>query len=199
MRRIMSGTNHKAASTIGFLSVVDAGEQGLIGGYLVLNTLGRPLEFHCTAPVKTNRAQEILFGPTLKPFLYGEQIGQTLLEKSQFQPLFICTDLLPILSMRDTITTPVVLVQAEDTAGSSERDDERQLRIDGAHRGSTVGLQEATGTTFGLGGCRLSVAPRHAADREQVTQAWQPYADGFNLREPFDRIREAIAEAQRAR
>ena len=58
-------------------------EQGLFGGYLVLNLLGRPLEFHCTAPVRPNRAQEILYGPTLDPYLCGERIGQTLVGEVQ--------------------------------------------------------------------------------------------------------------------
>ena len=74
----MTDNGHKSLPTIGFLTVVEHQETGLTGGYLVLNTLGRPVEFHCTAPLKTNRAQEILYGPTLRPFLYGEQIGQTL-------------------------------------------------------------------------------------------------------------------------
>ena len=69
----------------------------LVGGYLVLNATGRPLEFHCTAPVKANRAQQILFGPTLESFLYGEQIGQTLVAKSGLAPLAIYTDVEPAL------------------------------------------------------------------------------------------------------
>ena len=65
---------------LGFLTVVEDQKSGLFGGYLVLNSAGRPLEFHCTAPVKPTRAQEILYGPTLKSYLYGEQIGKTLLD-----------------------------------------------------------------------------------------------------------------------
>ena len=42
---------------------------------MLLNLAGRPLEFHCTAPVKPNRVQQILYGPSLQPYLYGEQIG----------------------------------------------------------------------------------------------------------------------------
>ncbi len=59
---------------------------------MLLNAAGRPLEFHCTAPVKPNRTQEILYGPMLKPYLYGEQIGQTLLAKSKLMPVVVCTD-----------------------------------------------------------------------------------------------------------
>ena len=42
---------------LGFLTVLEHEHLGLVGGYLILNTAGRPLEFHCTAPVKPNRAR----------------------------------------------------------------------------------------------------------------------------------------------
>jgi hypothetical protein len=59
------------SAALGFLAVVEHELHGLFGGYLLLNATGRPLEFHCTAPVRPNRAQQILYGPTLEPYLYG--------------------------------------------------------------------------------------------------------------------------------
>ena len=76
----------KTPAALGFLTVLDHPQHGLMGGYLVLNAAGRPLEFHCTAPVKPNRAQQILYGPTLEPFLYGEQIGQALIGEIAIGP-----------------------------------------------------------------------------------------------------------------
>ena len=73
-------------SAMGFLTIVESSAQGIFGGYLLLNEAGRPLEFHCTAPVRPNRAQQILYGPTLKPYLFGEQIGQTLLSQTKITP-----------------------------------------------------------------------------------------------------------------
>src|SRR5262245_42921407 len=91
----------KPLPALGFLAVVEHPQLGLLGGYLVVNAQGRPLEFHCTAPIKPNRAQEILFGPTLAPYLYGEQIGQTLAARSKVAPRLILTDSQPALSLRD--------------------------------------------------------------------------------------------------
>src|SRR5512136_3074241 len=106
-------------SALGFLTVVDHPEHGLFGGYLVLNRSGRPLEFHCTTPIKANRAQEILYGPTLKPFLYGEQIGQALLSKSKSETLLICTDQEAALAVADYTDLPVVLVLASASTASA--------------------------------------------------------------------------------
>ncbi len=104
-----SGKNNSKPA-IGFLTVIDHPQHGLFGGYLVLNLAGRPLEFHCTAPIKPNRAQQILYGPTLESFLYGEQIGSTLLGHAKTSPLVVCTDREPVLSLRDLVEVPVVLV-----------------------------------------------------------------------------------------
>ncbi len=97
-------------SLIGFLTVISDPRAGLFGGYLVLNWAGRPLEFHCTTPVKPNRAQQILYGPSLEPYLYGEQIGRTLLSKSQHPPMFVCTDVPAALAARPYVDWPLVLV-----------------------------------------------------------------------------------------
>ena len=82
----MTASRSKSLPDIGFMTVVESAEHGFFGGYLVLNHTGRPLEFHCTAPVRPNRAQEILYGPTLKPYLYGEQIGKTLWSQTKNVP-----------------------------------------------------------------------------------------------------------------
>ena len=106
----MKITTPKPLPVIGFLTVCDRGEQGVFGGLLMLNSVGRPLEFHCTAPVRSNRAQEILYGPTLKPFLYGEHIGKSLVEKTRLDPLLLITDVAAALAVRDFTSAPVALV-----------------------------------------------------------------------------------------
>ena len=112
----MAADDAKTQPALGFLTVLEQAPHGLMGGYLVLNGAGRPLEFHCTAPIKPNRAQQILYGPTLEPYLYGEQIGQALAAKASLEPLLICTDLRPALAVRSVIDTPVALVLAENEA-----------------------------------------------------------------------------------
>lgn len=173
--------------TLGFLTVVADPQHGLFGGYLILNSLGRPLEFHCTAPVKTNRAQEILYGPTLTPFLYGEQIGQTLVAKSTSQPRVVCTDLEPVLALREHTSIPVGLVlPPTGTDGESET----TWRLDSAHAGT------GAGHAFSVGRNRLAVAS--SADQPRIVERLSDLHETFDLFEPFARIREAIAEAQRA-
>lgn len=179
----MAGGDAKP-QTLGFLTVVEQ-PTGLFGGYLLLNLLGRPVEFHCTTPVKPNRAQEILYGPTLAPYLYGELIGQTLVNKASHKPLAVFTDAAPAMALREQVGMPVVEVWRAD-------EDATQLRIDGPQAAPRPAL-----ATFRWGANALAVDPLHGGDREAVLDRLRGVVDSFDLSEPFARIREAIDEAQR--
>ena len=142
---------------------------------MILNPTGRPLEFHCTAPVRPNRAQQILYGSSLRPYLFGEQIGQTLIGKAKIKPLFVCTDVEPAMSLRDLVDFPVVLVR-----NSSEESAQHSIPC---------------GRVFTLAGAEVAVAAGRELDSQTVVDSWKPHEGNLNLNEPFDRIREAIEEA----
>ncbi len=197
----MGDLGAKSMPALGFLTVLDHAEHGLFGGYLVLNTSGRPIEFHCTAPIRPNRAQEILYGPTLQSFLYGEQIGQTLLRKGKVEPVFVCTDREPVLTVRQHVEMPVAMVLPGE-CGAPARDDGEFFRVDAAHeRGPARPMSGPGGgdlVTFQLGRNHLAVPQGADADRTTIAQQLGSLAESFDLAEPFARIREAIAEAQQA-
>jgi hypothetical protein len=184
----MSSGEMPPQASLGFLTVLEHEEHGLVGGYLLLNTSGRPLEFHCTAPVKPNRAQQILFGPTLESYLYGEQIGQTLLIKSALQPLFVCTDVVGALAVRDYVATPVVFVVA--AAEAPQAGTNLVWRVDTAQRDG------AHLNPFVLGRNQLAVPANHDDDRVAISQRLESIAE-LDLAEPFERIREAVEEAHK--
>lgn len=205
----------KSVSAIGFLTVVDDGQYGYCGGYLLLNTSGRPLEFHCTAPVKPNRAQEVLYGPTLKPFLYGELIGQTLVQKAKVEPVVICADDPSVLTLRTSVSIPVTLVQPEtndeDSSGveqdnkvagavnsenPSDRSTDAMRRLDAPHRSLA---NHAHLHRFCCAGSQLAVPAEFSVDESSIRQRLEPHLSRLELSEPFERIREAIREAQGSR
>jgi hypothetical protein len=190
----MGDASEPKSLTLGFLTVVEHEQHGFFGGYLLLNANGRPLEFHCTAPVKPNRAQEILYGPTLLPYLCGEQIGQTLISKSPTKPVVVCTDLLAVLAAREFVAQPVALVMGgyeRENGESLTAEHNKTWRLDSAHpRPSLV--------QFEVGCNRLALPPQHVGDRDDLIRRLASLGDHFELAEPFGRIREAIDEAQRA-
>ena len=180
--KTMPAGSHKSVPTIGFLTVIEDPQFGLFGGYLVLNTAGRPVEFHCTAPVKPSRAQEILYGPTLRPFLYGEQIAKALVGRAKSEPLLVCTDVDPAMALRPLTGVPLVWIDATD--GETDQP-----------HGRTNDLEVVR---FHLGEQPAGALATHPDDRQRVTDHWTAHLQGFDLVEPFQRIRDAIQEAQSA-
>jgi hypothetical protein len=162
-----------SAPTFGFLTTVESPAHGLFGGYLLVDSIGRPLEFHCTTPVKVSRAQQILYGATLSGHLHGRQIGASLLAESTTTPLAILTDSEALLHVRAHTSLTVVYVgPAGAQAGQSDRHD-------------------ATVTVGGITVCLPGgVSTAVVAGLEGLSGA-------VDLREPFERIRAAIEEAQR--
>ncbi|MBN1589361.1 MAG: hypothetical protein JW888_07595 [Pirellulales bacterium] len=187
---------------MGFLTVLECPRDGLFGGYLALTFLGRPLEFRCTAPIKPNRAQQILYGSTLDPYLYGEQIGKTLLSGATISPLVVFTDQSAILAAGDCVDVPVVLVQtptsekeAQDTAGNqaeipSSGSNGKTWRVHAAH------APDFNLAHFRVGRNHLATIARTENEQATITERLAGLTESFDLAEPFTRIREAIEEAR---
>ncbi|MDA7951456.1 MAG: hypothetical protein MPJ24_08205 [Pirellulaceae bacterium] len=228
---------------LGFLTVIQDAQQRLFGGYLLLNHLGRPLEFHCTAPVKANRAQEILYGSTIKPFLYGEQIAKTLFEKSKNKVSLVVTDLVDVLPVRLYTQVPVCLTKSSisqdpqtDQEAALENSPEKGLALNTqpepppSYRGdlfenksqnipptsttTSLTFAPSPGKTsvaptekqpsqfdhlpsFPIAGNTIYLSPDNLADRQGICQILDELGNDFDLGEPFQRIQEAIEEAQK--
>jgi hypothetical protein len=115
----MSHGNHDPFR-MGFLTAVEDAERGFVGGLLITNRFGRPLEFQCTAPVKPNRAQQILYGPTLRPFVLGELLGRTLIDKIGVKPHLVLLETDEIIDLRQHVSIPVAFFVNKITDESTQ-------------------------------------------------------------------------------
>lgn len=181
----MAIENPQQEPVYGYLSTLETPDHGFFGGYLLVSPLGRPLEFHCTAPVQPSRAQQILYGPTLQPYLLGEQIGGTLLTQAKLRPNLVLTDQLAAVCLRSQRDAPMVWLL--ETAGGGEE------------LASEANVQPGllSDCRFTVGGCRWELPHGFGADREAVMDLLTRLAKHVDLAEPFGRIHEAIHEAQR--
>lgn len=102
---------------VGFLAILND-PTGTLGGLLVTNAWGRPLEFRLTSAVQPNRVQAILYGPALPGFLAGELIGKTLIDKSTTPMKWIVTDSPHALELRPHVTYPVALTSTNGVEGA---------------------------------------------------------------------------------
>src|SRR5262249_30025217 len=118
-------------------------------------------------PVKANRTQEILFGPQLRPYVLTELIGKTLLEKVGVKPHLVLTESSDLLPLRDHVSMPVAsLTDAKSDAEASLSLGKQQLRFHEAH----------------------------ADDQAEIAKQAAQIPDSADLKEPFDRVREALGE-----
>ncbi|MEZ6045382.1 MAG: hypothetical protein R3C11_07315 [Planctomycetaceae bacterium] len=164
----MAALGSKKQLHLGFLSAIEVKDRGYVGGLLVTNHFGRPLEFQCTAPVRPNHTQEVLFGPTLVPYLYNELIGKTLLEKAGVKPDLVLTEDERVLGLREFVNLPVGFL----------------------HEGTS-----ACADALRLGQQKVSFHERHPTDRDVLYELGSLVAEETDLFEPFDRVKEALQEA----
>lgn len=160
-----------ATTAFGFLTTVDSPTHGVFGGYLLVDSVGRPLEFHCTAPVKVTRAQQILYGATLPSQLHGRQIGAALLAEATVTPAVVLTDSDAMLTVRSHTSLPVALVKRADAATPPGG--------------------------FLLGTSAVNPHATDAGDVDAIRVRLEELVGAVDLTEPFERIRAAIDEAQR--
>ena len=101
-------------TNLGFLTILREGT-GYLGGYLVTNSWGRPLEFRLSTAVQPNRVQQILYGQSLEPYVCAELLGKTLVDKTATAAGIILTDHAAVLDLRLRVEIPVGLVSRDDS------------------------------------------------------------------------------------
>lgn len=156
------------------MAAVEVEGRGCVGGLLVTNHNGRPLEFQCTTPVKPDRTQEILYGKMLRPWLLGELIGKTLLDRVSIKPELIVTSDPDLLELRNHIQTPVACTSKQAAGGNRARFDATE--------------------TSELGGRRLRFHDSHLSDSNFVSKQLHLIPSQADLEEPLERVLEALNE-----
>jgi len=170
---------------LGFLASIEVSERGYVGGLLVTNRFGRPLEFQCTSPVKPNRSQQILYGETLVPYILSDLIGRTLLEKVSIKPHIVLTEQSELLELRELVSVPIGCLE-EHHDSENESDDSSASDPETDAEGVVIGRQ------------RLRFHSAHVSD-SKIIERHRPFipADA-DLAEPLERVREALAETSGA-
>ena len=163
-------SNTGSGIRLGFLAAVDVSGMGFVGGLLVTTQNGRPLEFQCTTPVKPNATQKILYGPTLKSYLLGELIGQTLIQRAKVKSQLVLIDDEDMLQLRPHVQIPVGLCEEDRTDSEA----------------------------IALGRQFLTFHPDAKGDDASVTSFAKQVSSDMDLMEPFERVREALTETIRS-
>jgi hypothetical protein len=160
---------------VGFLTVLHEAS-GYLGGYLITNIWGRPLEFRLSSAVQPNRVQQVLYAGSLLPYLCADLIGKTLIDKSTVPVQLVVTDREPVLDLRLKLDVPVVWLAPPDLPPDPRAVPVRSI---GPAKGALL--------------CHA----RFTDDAVRVRELLDQVDAALDLAEPFTRIREAIAEARK--
>jgi|AP95_1055475.scaffolds.fasta_scaffold149573_1 hypothetical protein len=164
-----SGSKNQTGLRIGFLTAIEIGDGGFVGGLLVADRFGRPLEFQCTTPVKPNRTQSLLYGPTLVPFILGELLAKTLIERVGIKPDVILTNREEILEVRRLVDQIVLL--------------------------AVVGREQSPGdSTLKVGSQLFQTHADFPDDVEAARRQTAVVSRESDLHEPLERVGEALSE-----
>jgi hypothetical protein len=95
---------------IGFIDVCVFNDGSIRGGMLITDIDTRPYEFRVTSSVKPTQLQQVLYGPSLKEYVYGELICAPLVKIAKEKLSLVLTKELNLLVIRPLISTPVLYV-----------------------------------------------------------------------------------------
>ncbi len=160
----------KRPTHLGFLTALGDPTRGVIGGFLVLNLVGRPTEFHCTAPVRPNRAQEILYGATLEGFLCGEQIAQALVGRTKTELAAILTNNPNMLTAGNALKAPLAMVFNRSNVCATPGDEEKYA----VWEEKTVGKNGGLGAPGGLRALEEGDGSETSERRRIDDENWTP-------------------------
>ena len=121
-----------------------------------------------------------------------------MVENAKIRPEIICTDVEPLLATQAGKQSQLVLIYDPDKQDepSSQEDSQRQWHRRDAGSHSWPRPPHTQLAEFTLAGHRLVVPQSRTASVGQLTSALAGFADTIELSEPFQRIRDAIEEAQ---
>ena len=118
---------------IGFLGVFGSVEKntGLLGGLMVTDDEGLPLEIRVCTPVKPGKIQRAAYGESLRPYVIADLIAKPLVGSLEYRPRSVLTNELLCLEVDSQM--PVLFIHA---AGAMVVTDEYWTRELPAHHRS---------------------------------------------------------------
>ena len=168
---------------IGYILANEMGEDTFIGGLLVTDQKGFPIEFRYTDPVTPSALQRVIYGNALDRYLIVEVIARSLIESVTDKPDLFITNSRLILELNDLLSAPLISIQEGNESPFPELGHVSKLE-----NGDILMQIHPTGS------------PAHItyAGDEAGFDKIQPIIEGaggeMNLLEPLKRINEALAQ-----
>ncbi|MGC8820881.1 MAG: hypothetical protein ACP5PP_07275 [Fervidobacterium sp.] len=152
---------------IGYLSVQKIDTKHL-GGTLVINDFGIPVEFKYSEPVIPTKLQEIIYGSSLEYYLHVEIIAKGLIQKLENRPEVLLVEDPTLLFDKNL----VLLTMLPQTV--PEKRENNEVIVTVGSKSFRITFQES------------------AKVDDSIIQKIIEYANKIDIMEPFERIQKAL-------
>lgn len=154
-----------------------------MGGIMVTDSSGLPVEFRYTDPVRATKLQKVLYGDVLEKYIHGEVIAANLISRLEQKPeIFLVADYV-LLSMLATAGKKVAALMPTRIPPLAEYGAEQ----DGAEGDFLLQLSESGSPV------RVRVVPgTEPARREEIAKALVGAGQTMDVLEPIARLEAAV-------
>jgi hypothetical protein len=154
---------------LAFIDVVIFQDGSIRGGILTTDVETRPFEFRVTSPIRPTQIQQMLYGASLKDYVYGELICAPLVKATKEEVSLVLAKEPYIVAMRPLVSVPVILVHQD---------------------GKAIGDN--------LKPVSFSVHKNYPSELAFAQNVLTPLMQSHDLIEPFERLKLALNEVHRA-
>jgi hypothetical protein len=153
---------------LAFMDVILFSDGAIRGGILTTDIETRPYEFRITSAIKPTQLQQMLYGTSLKDYVYGELICAPLIKATKEKINFVLTQERYIMEVRPLVAVPIVLMSYNDKAVGD-----------------------------GLKPISFQVHKDYSTELSHAQMVLTPITQKLDLMEPFERLKLALNEVHR--
>jgi hypothetical protein len=179
-----------AKACIGYLLSIEIADDVFMGGAMVTDSFGLPLEFRYTDPVRATKLQKVLYGGVLETYIQTDVVLSGLLDSlEQKPPLYVVNDLsfVPVLDAKGRVAIFLSEAHSQPLA---------EMGASNIVSPSEIMIQlTATG-----GPMRVHCAPGHASEspaakstkQAEIIKTIVEAAKTMDVTEPLRRVEKAL-------
>lgn len=105
--------NQSVDFRLAFMDILNFEDGSMRAGLLITNLATHPYEFRTTNSIKPTTFQQLLYGVTLKDYLYGELIGLPLVRSVKEKIDILLVREKKLLSIRPSVAFPILMLYQE--------------------------------------------------------------------------------------
>jgi hypothetical protein len=153
---------------LAFMDVLLFSDGAIRGGILTTDIETRPYEFRITSPIRPTQLQQMLYGTSLKDYVYGDLICAPLIKATKEKISFVLTTERYIMEVRPLVAVPIILMAYNEK----------------------VAADEAKSISF-------QVHKDYSSELSSAKTVLNPITQKLDLMEPFERLKLALNEVHR--